>query len=92
MGALPDVARAASPALVATADAPPFLVVHGEADDLVPFAQGRALAEALARAGAPVELVPVPGASHFWRGVDDVGALFDLSIDFVRRVTAQPSR
>lgn len=92
VGTRTEAARAASPALVATAGAPPFLVLHGEADDLVPFAQSRALAEALARAGAPVELVPVPGASHFWRGAEDVGALFDLSLEFVRRVTATPSR
>ena len=30
-----------------TADAPPFLILHGEADSLMPFAQSRALADAL---------------------------------------------
>jgi hypothetical protein len=29
----------------------------------------------------------VPGASHFWRGVDDLGPLFDRSLAFAERVT-----
>ena len=92
IAALPAEARAASPALVAAAGAPPLLILHGDADELVPYAQSRALADALMRAGSEVELVAVPGASHFWRGVDDLGALFDRSLDFVRRVTTAPSR
>ena len=58
----------------------------------MPFAQSRALADALRRAGADVELVDVPGASHFWQGVDDLGALFDRSLAFARRVTEVPAR
>jgi acetyl esterase/lipase len=92
ISALPDLARAASPALVAGPGAPPFLILHGDADDLVPFAQSRALADALRRAGGEVELVAVPGASHFWRGVDDLGALVDRSLELVRAVAAAPSR
>lgn len=83
-----EIARDASPALQAHAGAPPFLILHGEADHLVPFAQSRALADALAGVGADVELVPVPGASHFWQGVDDLGPLFDRSLAFAGRVTA----
>jgi acetyl esterase/lipase len=92
VSALPDAARAASPALQAHAGAPPFLILHGEDDSLVPFAQSRALADALRRAGADVELVDVPGASHFWQGVDDLRALFDRSLAFARRVTEVPAR
>jgi acetyl esterase/lipase len=82
-----EEAREASPAHQAQPDAPPFLILHGEADHLVPFAQSAALAESLERQGVPVELVPVPGASHFWRGVDDLGPLFDRSLAFAERVT-----
>jgi acetyl esterase/lipase len=84
---LPDEARAASPALQVTPDAPPFLILHGDADVLVPFAQSAALAEALRAQGVAVELVPVPGASHFWQGVDDLGPVFDRSLAFAERVT-----
>jgi acetyl esterase/lipase len=92
VGRLPDAARAASPALQVHADAPPFLILHGEADTLMPFAQSRALADALREVGAEIELVGVPGASHFWQGVDDLGPLFDRSLAFVRRVSAAPPR
>lgn len=39
----------------------PLLVAHGTRDSIVPFAEGRALAEA---AGARGELLPVEGADH----------------------------
>jgi acetyl esterase/lipase len=92
VGTLPEPARAASPALQVAPDAPPFLILHGEADTLMPFAQSRALADGLRRVGADVELVGVPGASHFWQGVEDLGPLFDRSLAFVRRVTAAGPR
>lgn len=79
-------ARLASPALQAHRDLPPFSIAHGEADDLIPIAQSEALAEALAWQGVDVELDRVPGAGHFWRGADDVGALFDRALAFVARV------
>jgi len=39
----------------------PLLVMHGTADRIVPFEQGRALCEA---AGGPHQLIPVEGADH----------------------------
>jgi hypothetical protein len=33
-------------------------------------------------AGAPVSLVLVPGASHFWDGADDVPGIVARSADF----------
>jgi acetyl esterase/lipase len=92
VGRVPELARAASPALLVTAAAPPFLVLHGDADALMPFAQSRRLVDALQAAGVDVELVPVPGASHLWQGVDDIGPLVDRSIAFARRVVAAPPR
>jgi acetyl esterase/lipase len=65
-----DLAIAASPLLQVAKTAPPFLILHGTADPLVPFAQSRRLADALAAAGVPVDLVSVQGAGHggpaFW--------------------------
>lgn len=54
----------ASPIQYISADSPPFLLIHGEADEIVPIAQSVAFAEALTAAGVPVELVRVPGAGH----------------------------
>ena len=81
---LDDAARAdASPVNHVTADAPPFLLVHGTADWLVPYAQSEQLAAALTEAGVPVRLVPVEGAEHIFMGCDDVDAVVQLSVDYL---------
>jgi acetyl esterase/lipase len=43
---------------------PPFLIVHGDADLLVPFNQSELLAAALERVDANVRLVRLAGAAH----------------------------
>jgi acetyl esterase/lipase len=93
---VPDLARQASPVTHAHPGAPPVLLMHGAADDLVPAAQSVRLAEALRRAGAQVELELVPGASHFWKGASDVAAIIARSIGFLRarasaEATAEPA-
>ncbi|MGY1602213.1 alpha/beta hydrolase fold domain-containing protein [Geodermatophilus sp. SYSU D00815] len=60
----PAAARAASPRWLAHAGAPPFLVMHGDRDRLVPTVQSTVLHEALVDAGADSTLVLVGGASH----------------------------
>ncbi|TIC82643.1 alpha/beta hydrolase [Nocardioides sp. GY 10127] len=62
----PDETVAASPVTHVDAGSPPFLVVHGTADSVVPFRQAERLRDALAAAGVPVDLVPVEGAEHAW--------------------------
>lgn len=54
----------ASPIFHITPDAPPFMLVHGEQDDIVPIAQSEQFAEALRRAGVTVELLRIPGGDH----------------------------
>jgi len=85
--AVPDLAREASPVAHASAAAPPVLLVHGDADDLVPPAQSVRLAGALREAGATVELELVPGATHFWKGASDVPGIVRRSVGFLRAVT-----
>jgi len=64
--------RLVSPVHHVRADAPAFLLVHGEADGLVPFAQSVQLHAALTDAGVEAELVAVPGADHVFVGTDPV--------------------
>ncbi|MFF9042059.1 alpha/beta hydrolase fold domain-containing protein [Streptomyces sp. NPDC014892] len=78
-------ARAASPVTHAHPDAPPFLIMHGTEDSLVPLEQSRTLAEALTRAGAEAELIAVPGAEHGWFGMDDTGPLVASALEFAGR-------
>ncbi len=67
-GGLPenlDRYRRLSPATHAAAVTTPALILHGEADRRVPFAQGELLRDRLA-GGAAVELVAYPGADHLF--------------------------
>lgn len=60
----PDKAAKANPITYVTADDPPFLIVHGDQDPLVPMHQSQLLAEALAKAGVSHKLHIVEGAGH----------------------------
>jgi acetyl esterase/lipase len=55
---------AASPVTQVSARSPPALLIHGDADDLVPHAQSVALENALRKAGAETRLLTVPGGKH----------------------------
>lgn len=54
----------ASPISHVSSDDAPLLLVHGDADPIVPFEQSQLMLEALSQAGAEVKLLPVPGGGH----------------------------
>lgn len=58
------LARQASPISHVSKDDPPFLIMHGDRDGLVPLGQSRAFAEALTKAGVKTKLVILPGVGH----------------------------
>jgi acetyl esterase/lipase len=58
------VYRDASPITSVTSSAPPTLLLHGDADDTVPYEQSVAMEAALRAAGVPVKLVRVAGGAH----------------------------
>jgi acetyl esterase/lipase len=60
----PDRYAAASPAALLPLGVRQILL-HGDADDSVPYVISRDYAEAACAAGDPVELVTLPGAGHF---------------------------
>lgn len=68
-----EKALRATPATYATKDDPPFLIVHGDADEVVLPSQSESLHQALRRAGVDATLNVVKGAGHF--GVDGVSPL-----------------
>lgn len=53
-----------SPITYASADDPPILIVHGDADDVVPIEHGEDLDEKLDAMGADSELFVVKGGNH----------------------------
>lgn len=55
-----------SPARRVTKHAPPFLLIHGDADPVVPLQQSQAMLAALEDAGVPAELIVKPGGAHPW--------------------------
>ena len=59
-----DLARLASPAVHVTKDDPPFLIVHGDQDPLVPLRQAQILDEKLTEAGVEHTLHIVKGGGH----------------------------
>jgi acetyl esterase/lipase len=67
-----EKAASANPINYITNDCPPFIIVHGDSDPLVPHHQSELLAAALGNAGVHVTLYTVKGGGH--GGLDDPNA------------------
>jgi acetyl esterase/lipase len=63
-----EKAARASPITYVSKDAPPFLIMHGDKDNTVPFHQSEELYDALKKAGVDVTFHPVKGAGHGFGG------------------------
>ena len=59
-----DLAKRVSPINYVNSKVPPIITIHGDKDELVPYAQSVGLHEALDAAKVPNELHTVPGANH----------------------------
>lgn len=59
-----ELRRQASPVHRVGPDAPPFLIVHGTADRVVPFRQAQLLQQALSRHRVPVRLLALEDIDH----------------------------
>ncbi|MBI3838089.1 MAG: prolyl oligopeptidase family serine peptidase [Planctomycetia bacterium] len=74
-----------SPALLVTSKAPPFLIIHGDADPMVPLQQSEKLLAALKSAGVPAELIIKKGGGHPWPTIHEEVAImadwFDKQLD-----------
>jgi len=68
--ARPDLAKAASPVTYVDKNDPPFLIIHGEKDELVSIKQSQLLSAWLNVVGVQNELIIVKDAPHF-------GVMFD---------------
>jgi len=56
--------REASPITYVTPDDPPLLLIHGDADQVVPFAQSPVMLAALEAKGVEARLIRIPGGDH----------------------------
>ncbi len=65
-----EIGKGISPINHVSPDDPPTLIVHGDADTLVPIQQAEVMVAKLKAAGVGAKLVVKPGASHGWSGID----------------------
>jgi acetyl esterase/lipase len=72
-GDAPALATLASPLAHVAAGDPPFLMIHGTNDPLVPVAQARLMSDALHRAGVPATRLEIPRIGHGFVGFVDTG-------------------
>lgn len=98
LGESPAREAAVSPVHYATRDNPPFLIVHGTADNLVPFAQSLELRDVLRRVRVDVTLQPLTNVGHGGPEYDQpavralISAFFDRHLRGARtRVDAIPT-
>jgi acetyl esterase/lipase len=83
---VPERAAQASPISHVSPDAPPFLLLHGAADSLIPCVQSERLYGALLEDGVEVELDVYEDADHMWRGDPEAAQqALERTIDVLRR-------
>lgn len=63
-----DKATKANPITYVSKDDPPFLIMHGDKDNLVPYRQSELLSDALKEAGVPATFKIIEGAGHGFGG------------------------
>ena len=79
-------AAQASPVSHVSPDAPPFLLLHGRADRMVPCVQSERLHAALLEAGVEVEFDAYEDADHMWLGTPEAAQqALDRTIDVLSR-------
>lgn len=83
-----DAAMAASPFHRVQKPAAPFLLIHGDADPVVPLSHSKKLVEAITRAGGNAELMIKVGGGHPWLTIaEDVRVMADW---FDKQLRAAP--
>jgi len=79
----------ASPVSQVRSGMPPYLLIHGTADQVVPFAQSEEMCARMREAGSSCELIAVPGAGHGllnWEGHPGQAAYKSEMVEWLRMV------
>lgn len=79
---------AISPAKQVKDSAPPFLLIHGDADFVVPLQQSKIFEKVLQDAGIPVKLIVKPGGGHPWITIHEEVA---IAADWLEEQLVTPS-
>ncbi len=79
----PEIFFESSPINYVSSTAAPTLMLHGDADQLVPLEQAYLLRDKLQESGVDNKVVVYPGQGHGWIGPDLVDS-FDQVVEFVK--------
>ncbi|HEY4312975.1 MAG TPA: alpha/beta hydrolase [Pirellulales bacterium] len=82
------IGKEISPVTHVTADDPPTLIIHGDADKLVPIQQAQSIIEKLNAASVPTKLVVKEGKAHGW---DNLTADMTVIADWFDKYLAAPA-
>jgi acetyl esterase/lipase len=75
------IGKTISPYYYVSPQSAPALIIHGDADKLVPLFQAQRIAEQYKQAGVPCTLIVRHGAGHGWLGIDKDLTLFTKWFD-----------
>ena len=85
-----DLGREISPVYYVTSNLPPTLIIHGDADKLVPIQQAELFVEKAKSVGATARLITKPGATHGWPDLNkDLELLADWFDQYLRHLPAK---
>jgi acetyl esterase/lipase len=73
-----EIGHQISPLTHVSADDPPTLIIHGDADKLVPIQQAQVFVDKMKEVGAEAKLITKPGVGHGWPNwLDDTQPIVD---------------
>jgi len=74
-----------SPLRDITANFPPTIAVHGDADTIVPISGSIALLDILKKVGVETELVAVPGSEHGLNPAEETKVYVQKGLEFLEK-------
>ncbi|HEX9333932.1 MAG TPA: alpha/beta hydrolase [Anaerolineales bacterium] len=85
-----DNVMEASPITHVTSDDPPFLLIHGDRDGVVPYEQSQLMYDRLLQANVPAQLVIVKNGDHSFTGINGTAmpTLYEINqiiLDFLAK-------
>ena len=84
--------RASSPTTLVSKNMPPFLFIHGNADEQVPYEQSPKMCEAMRKAGVTCEVITVEGGRHGMLSWENKAAMAHWKPDMVKWLEETLSR
>jgi acetyl esterase/lipase len=82
---LEEIGRAISPIYHVSSTSAPTLLLHGDADTIVPIQQSQIFLAKMQEAKVPCKMIPKPGAGHGWANIQgDMSAVADWFDEYLK--------